>query len=66
MGAWILDLGIWIFDLGSCVFFWRLDFETWIFGVLGLGFWSFDFGGLDLGGFGLLISFVHFWKVLWV
>ena len=47
-------------------FFWRLHFETWIFGVLGLGFWSFDFGGLDLGGFGLLISFVHVWKVLWV
>ena len=56
LGVWILGLGFWILEFGFLilvpVFF--LDFETWIFGVLGLGFWSVDFGLwiFDFGSWG--------------
>ena len=64
-----VSFGFWSFDFGG------LDFGVLILGVRilefwfwGFGSWSFDFGfwSFDLGVFGLLISFVSFWKVLWV
>ena len=71
-----VSFGFWSFDFGGLDFgvlilgVWILEFWFWGFGSWSFDFgsWSFDFGfwSFDLGVFGLLISFVSFWKVFWV